>query len=99
MSDGAAWVRQRCSGWLAGQPAAGSSSSAAILTLKRRSAHCPLPCVCSPPCFCCPQVFSEVHFGNHFALEGASRKKSEICRCAGRVGGPCDAQLCMHYVF
>lgn len=40
---------------------------------------------------CCnPQIFSEVHFGNHFALEGASRKKSEICRwgrmlsCIGR---------------
>jgi hypothetical protein len=25
-------------------------------------------------------VFTEVHFGNHFALEGASKKKSEICR-------------------
>jgi uncharacterized HAD superfamily protein len=24
-------------------------------------------------------VFSAVHFGNHFALEGTSRKKSEIC--------------------
>lgn len=31
------------------------------------------------------QIFSEVHFGNHFALEGASRKKSEICRCAAAV--------------
>lgn len=30
-----------------------------------------------------PQIFSEVHFGNHFALEGASRKKSEICRAIG----------------
>lgn len=27
-----------------------------------------------------PGVFPEVHFGNHFALEGTSRKKSEICR-------------------
>jgi hypothetical protein len=23
----------------------------------------------------------EVYFGNHFALEGKSRKKSDICRC------------------
>ncbi|PSC74997.1 NLI interacting factor-like phosphatase [Micractinium conductrix] len=30
-----------------------------------------------------PEVFSEVHFGNHFALEGASRKKSEICHAIG----------------
>lgn len=30
-----------------------------------------------------PGVFSEVHFGNHFALEGASRAKSEICRDIG----------------
>ena len=27
-----------------------------------------------------PDTFSEVHFGNHFAMEGASRKKSEICQ-------------------
>ena len=27
-----------------------------------------------------PNVFSEVHFGNHWALEGKSRAKSEICR-------------------
>mmetsp|Transcript_7836 Transcript_7836/g.28977 ORF Transcript_7836/g.28977 Transcript_7836/m.28977 type:complete len:398 (-) Transcript_7836:2731-3924(-) len=26
-----------------------------------------------------PEAFEEVHFGNHFALEGKSRKKSEIC--------------------
>lgn len=27
------------------------------------------------------QIFTgNVHFGNHFALEGSSRKKSEICR-------------------
>ncbi|KAH9329940.1 hypothetical protein KI387_002048, partial [Taxus chinensis] len=24
-------------------------------------------------------IFSEVHFGNHFALEGKARPKSEIC--------------------
>lgn len=28
------------------------------------------------------QVFCEVHFGNHFALEGVSKKKSDICRWA-----------------
>ena len=27
-----------------------------------------------------PSLFQEVYFGNHFALEGVSRKKSEICR-------------------
>ncbi len=26
-------------------------------------------------------IFKEVHFGNHFALEGKARPKSEICRC------------------
>jgi hypothetical protein len=31
-----------------------------------------------------PAIFPEVHFGNHFALEGKSRKKSEICRYARR---------------
>lgn len=30
-----------------------------------------------------PEVFSDVHFGNHFALEGQSRKKSDICRAIG----------------
>jgi hypothetical protein len=25
-------------------------------------------------------LFSEVYFGNHFALQGASRKKSDICK-------------------
>jgi len=29
-----------------------------------------------------PNVFEEVHFGNHWALEGVSKAKSEICRCA-----------------
>lgn len=30
-----------------------------------------------------PDVFDAVHFGNHFALEGTSRKKSEICHAIG----------------
>jgi 5'(3')-deoxyribonucleotidase len=30
-----------------------------------------------------PNIFSEVHFGNHFALEGSSRKKSDICAAIG----------------
>lgn len=30
-----------------------------------------------------PDVFQAVHFGNHFALEGTSRKKSEICHAIG----------------
>ena len=30
-----------------------------------------------------PGVFSAVHFGNHYALEGTSRKKSEICQAVG----------------
>lgn len=30
-----------------------------------------------------PGIFDAVHFGNHFALEGTSRKKSEICREIG----------------
>lgn len=25
-------------------------------------------------------LFEEVYFGNHFALQGASRKKSDICK-------------------
>lgn len=29
-----------------------------------------------------PGLFHEIHFGNHFALDGVSRPKSEICRCA-----------------
>ncbi|KAL3697131.1 hypothetical protein R1sor_011207 [Riccia sorocarpa] len=28
-------------------------------------------------------IFNEVHFGNHFALEGKARPKSEICRSLG----------------
>ena len=27
-----------------------------------------------------PGLFQEVYFGNHFALEGTSRKKSDICK-------------------
>lgn len=30
-----------------------------------------------------PGIFSDVHFGNHFALEGESRPKSEICKSIG----------------
>jgi len=30
-----------------------------------------------------PDIFDAVHFGNHFALEGSSRKKSEICKEIG----------------
>eukprot|EP00195_Chlamydomonas_chlamydogama_P012453 CAMPEP_0202916582 /NCGR_PEP_ID=MMETSP1392-20130828/68939_1 /ASSEMBLY_ACC=CAM_ASM_000868 /TAXON_ID=225041 /ORGANISM="Chlamydomonas chlamydogama, Strain SAG 11-48b" /LENGTH=180 /DNA_ID=CAMNT_0049609075 /DNA_START=688 /DNA_END=1230 /DNA_ORIENTATION=+ len=30
-----------------------------------------------------PGLFQEVYFGNHFALEGTSRKKSDICRTIG----------------
>ncbi|KDP33987.1 hypothetical protein JCGZ_07558 [Jatropha curcas] len=30
-----------------------------------------------------PGVFHEIHFGNHFALDGESRPKSEICRTLG----------------
>ena len=28
-------------------------------------------------------LFHDVYFGNHFALEGTSRKKSDICRNIG----------------
>ena len=38
-----------------------------------------------------PGVFAEVHFGNHWALEGTSKAKSEICRC------PCTAHLWAQY--
>ncbi|KAL5572272.1 hypothetical protein UlMin_021869 [Ulmus minor] len=30
-----------------------------------------------------PGLFQEIHFGNHFALDGISRSKSEICRSLG----------------
>ena len=29
-----------------------------------------------------PEMFDEIHFGNHFSLEGISKPKSEICRYA-----------------
>ncbi|KAL4419874.1 hypothetical protein ABPG75_006972 [Micractinium tetrahymenae] len=45
-----------------------------------------------------PEVFTEVHFGNHFALEGQSRKKSEICKAIGAEvlidDNPAYAQEC-----
>ncbi|KAL8040134.1 hypothetical protein ABFX02_10G079000 [Erythranthe guttata] len=30
-----------------------------------------------------PGLFQEIHFGNHFALDGLSRSKSEICKLLG----------------
>ncbi|XP_073110117.1 uncharacterized protein [Elaeis guineensis] len=30
-----------------------------------------------------PGLFQEIHFGNHFALDGQSRPKSEICKSLG----------------
>eukprot|EP00201_Polytomella_parva_P017489 CAMPEP_0175071640 /NCGR_PEP_ID=MMETSP0052_2-20121109/19356_1 /TAXON_ID=51329 ORGANISM="Polytomella parva, Strain SAG 63-3" /NCGR_SAMPLE_ID=MMETSP0052_2 /ASSEMBLY_ACC=CAM_ASM_000194 /LENGTH=116 /DNA_ID=CAMNT_0016338835 /DNA_START=566 /DNA_END=916 /DNA_ORIENTATION=+ len=30
-----------------------------------------------------PNMFEVVYFGNHFALEGISRKKSDICKAIG----------------
>lgn len=30
-----------------------------------------------------PGLFQEIHFGNHFALDGTSRPKSDICRSLG----------------
>lgn len=30
-----------------------------------------------------PGLFKEIHFGNHFALNGESRSKSDICRSLG----------------
>ncbi|URE37902.1 5' nucleotidase, deoxy (Pyrimidine), cytosolic type C protein (NT5C) [Musa troglodytarum] len=30
-----------------------------------------------------PGLFQEIHFGNHFALDGVSRPKSEICKSLG----------------
>lgn len=29
-----------------------------------------------------PGIFQEIHFGNHFALEGVPKTKAEICRYA-----------------
>lgn len=66
----------------------------ALESLRRLSAHCDLVVVTSrqhairEPTLAWieahfPGVFGEVHFGNHFALAGASRPKSEICREIG----------------
>ncbi|XP_042055438.1 uncharacterized protein LOC121799969 isoform X2 [Salvia splendens] len=30
-----------------------------------------------------PSIFQEIHFGNHFALDGKSRPKSDICKSLG----------------
>ncbi|MCO5593254.1 hypothetical protein L7F22_047261 [Adiantum nelumboides] len=35
-----------------------------------------------------PRIFSDVYFGNHFALEGEARPKSEICMNARFKGHP-----------
>ena len=35
-----------------------------------------------------PDVFREVHFGNHWALEGKSKAKSEICRLDHMLNKP-----------
>lgn len=44
-----------------------------------------------------PDIFQEVHFGNHWALVGDSRKKSEICRCGLHSKIPLHAAaFCMH---
>ena len=44
-----------------------------------------------------PGVFAEVHFGNHWALEGQSKAKSEICRRAFLARGASLAvwQVCL----
>ena len=34
-----------------------------------------------------PYIFSEVHFGNHWALHGTARKKSDICRWGSHFHG------------
>jgi hypothetical protein len=48
-----------------------------------------------------PGLFQEIHFGNHFALDGASRPKSELCRYACKPHPlylhALDSQLC--YLF
>ena len=42
-----------------------------------------------------PQVFSDIQFGNHWALQGTSRTKSEICRSASV---PC-LDYCRAYLY
>lgn len=51
-----------------------------LIACRRTIAHAPR-CLSKPAC--CPQLFNEVYFGNHFALEGTSRKKSDICKSIG----------------
>lgn len=45
-----------------------------------------------------PGIFEDVYFGNHFALQGTSRKKSEICKSIGAQvlidDNPAYAQEC-----
>ena len=36
-----------------------------------------------------PGIFKEVHFGNHWAMEGTSKPKSEICRWAAGRSATC----------
>lgn len=63
-------------------------------TLQRLSAHCDLVVVTSRQHVIqdatldwidrhYPGTFQEVYFGNHFALSGTSRKKSDICKSIG----------------
>lgn len=42
-----------------------------------------------------PGLFQEIHFGNHFALHGESRPKSEICRYVtdSTVQSGCGVQI------
>ena len=41
-----------------------------------------------------PGIFKEVHFGNHWAMEGTSKPKSQICRwAAGRSAVGLHSQL------
>ncbi|XP_048227497.1 uncharacterized protein LOC8259020 isoform X2 [Ricinus communis] len=41
-----------------------------------------------------PGVFQEIHFGNHFALDGESRPKSEICRQTfDQIGQTCPPAM------
>ena len=36
-----------------------------------------------------PGIFKEVHFGNHWAMEGTSKPKSQICRWGAGSFVPC----------
>lgn len=66
-------------------------SAEALETLSRLSQHCELVVVTSRQHVIqdvtlewldkhYAGLFSEVYFGNHFALQGASRRKSDICK-------------------